>query len=85
MYNTQTLSNQTSETIRKCNQCGNDLILQKSSTSKGENSFSPMVQNTYRCSNKACQDEIDKKILKQIELKNEQALAKQRRLASAGK
>lgn len=79
MYNTQTLSKQPSEK-RKCNQCGSILIIQKTTTLKSENSFSALTQTSYRCSNQKCQDEIDKKILKQIELKNEQEIAKQKRL-----
>lgn len=39
-----------------------------------------MTQNTYRCSNKTCQDEIDKRTTKRIELRNEQELARQKRL-----
>lgn len=64
----------------KCNQCGCDLVLQKTTTLKSERSFAPMTQNTYRCSNKTCQDEIDKRTSKRIELRNEQELARQKRL-----
>jgi hypothetical protein len=74
------VNNTSSETKRKCNQCGEDLVLQKTTTLKSERSFAPMTQNTYRCSNKACQDEIDKRTSKRIELKNEQEMARQKRL-----
>lgn len=74
------MNNINSDTNRKCNQCGNDLVLQKTTTLKSERSFAPMTQNTYRCSNQACQDEIDKRTSKRIELKNEQEMARQKRL-----
>lgn len=72
--------NITSESKRICNQCGSDLVLQKTTTLKSERSFAPMTQNSYRCSNKICQDEIDKKTAKRIELKNDQEKARQERL-----
>lgn len=74
------MNNSSSEIKRKCNQCGEDLVLQKTTTLKSERSFAPMTQNTYRCSNKTCQDEIDKRTSKRIELKNEQEMARQKRL-----
>ena len=74
------MNNSSSDISRKCNQCGEDLVLQKTTTLKSERSFAPMTQNTYRCSNKTCQDEIDKRTSKRIELKNEQEMARQKRL-----
>lgn len=62
--------------IRKCNQCGSDLIVVESKTQKKETSFSSTTVITYRCSNKACQDEIDKRTAKRIALKNEQEQAR---------
>lgn len=64
----------------KCNQCGCDLILKKTKTQKTDSTFSNTTVSTYVCSNKVCQDEIDKRTAKRIELRNEQELARQRRL-----
>jgi len=78
------LSNNTSDSPKRtCNQCGCDLILKKTRTEKTERSFASITVNTYICSNKECQDEIDKKTAKRIELRNEQELARQRRLEKA--
>jgi hypothetical protein len=72
--------NNTLHSIPKCNQCGSDLVLQKTTTQKSEHSFASMTQNSYRCSNKSCQDEIDKRSIKRMELKKEQELAREKRL-----
>lgn len=74
------LNNLTPSLNPKCNQCGADLVLQKTTTQKSEHRFASMTQNSYRCSNKSCQDEIDKKLIKRLELKQEQELARQKRL-----
>lgn len=79
-YNLKRLSNKSNSSIAKCNQCGCDLIIQTSRTEKSERSFASTTIITYRCSNQSCQDEIDKKTAKRIELKNEQELARQKRL-----
>lgn len=39
-----------------------------------------MTVTSYLCSNKECQDEIDKKTAQRIKLRNEQEQARQRRL-----
>ncbi len=64
----------------KCNQCGSDLILQETKTEKSERNFSSMTSTKYQCSNKECQDEIDKRTAKRIEIRREQELARQKRL-----
>jgi len=64
----------------KCNQCGCELILQKTGIRNTQNCFFPTTVITYRCSNKSCQEEIDKKTVKRIELRHEQELARQKRL-----
>lgn len=74
------LNNITLSSNPKCNQCGANLVLKKTTTQKSEHRFASMTQNSYRCSNKSCQDEIDKKLIKRLELKQEQELARQRRL-----
>lgn len=74
------LNNLTTSSNPKCNQCGADLVLKKTTTQKSEHRFASMTQNSYRCSNKSCQDEIDKKLIKRLELKQEQELARQKRL-----
>lgn len=82
-YNAAALNNTDNiTTVLTCNQCGCDLVLQQTNVRKTEHSFSPTTVITYRCSNQACQDEIDKKTAKRIELKQEQDLARQRRLAN---
>ncbi len=64
----------------KCNQCGSDLVLVKKKTAQIGNSFSPMTTTTYRCSDKACQDEIDRMVSKRLQLREERELARQNRL-----
>lgn len=80
-YNTLALNTDLASSTLKCNQCGADLIVKKTTTSKNERSFSSMTVTVYLCSNKECQEEIDKRTAKRLELKNEQDLARQRRLA----
>lgn len=80
-YNGFTLSNLPSNLpTPKCNQCGSDLITLNKKTEKIGNSFSPMTTTTYRCSNQECQDEIDRRVSKRIELREERELARQNRL-----
>lgn len=81
-YTLQALNNLkiTSSPKPKCNQCGCELILQTTITEKSERSFAPMTRITYRCSNQACQDSIDDRVAKKLALKNEQDLARQKRL-----
>lgn len=83
-YTTQALNNtKTNSNTPKCNQCGSDLILQATTTEKDQRSFAPMTRMTYLCSNQACQDGINDRTAKRIALKNEQDLARQKRLEKA--
>ncbi len=66
----------------KCNQCGSSVILVKHKTQKLEYNFSAITINTYRCSNKSCQESIDKKTEGRIKLQKEQEIAKKKRLKS---
>ncbi|MDO8498385.1 MAG: hypothetical protein Q7S44_01220 [bacterium] len=72
--------NNNSQTSPTCNQCGSKLILLETKVQKLEKSFSAMTTTIFRCSNKICQDEIDKRTAKRIELRNEQEIARQNRL-----
>jgi hypothetical protein len=66
-------------TDRKCNQCGSPLIFLRKTTEKIE-SYSPIIVSIYTCSNKECQDDIDKKTLARIKDTNDQKIAKEKRL-----
>lgn len=77
-YNTHRLNNLSIKC--KCNQCGEQLILEKTITRKSDRSFAPVVVNTYRCSNKLCQEGIDQRVAKKIEIRHEQEMARQKRL-----
>lgn len=61
-----------------CSQCGSRLILLKKTERK--DSFSKITVTSYRCSNKSCQDTIDKKTTARIKLQGEQNLARANRL-----
>ena len=47
-------------TIKKCSRCGNKLALTKKKKQKLEGYSHPVVISTYKCSNKICQDQIDR-------------------------
>ena len=80
-YNGCTLSDLPSNLPKpKCNQCGSDLGLVTKKTAQIGNSFSPMTTTTYRCSDQACQDEIDRMVSKRLQLREERELARQNRL-----
>lgn len=64
----------------RCNQCGAELVIQKITTQKNEHSFAATAVTKYQCSNKECQEEIDKRTAKRIEIRTEQELARQKRL-----
>ncbi len=78
-YNSSTLSNSFPMNA-KCNQCGCDLVLVTQKTERIGNAFSAMTKTTYRCSNQECQDEIDRRVNKNLELRQERELARQNRL-----
>jgi len=60
---------------RQCNQCGSDLILVKTII-EDKNSPSPVTNLIYRCSNKSCQKEINKKSLARVKYFKEQEKAR---------
>jgi len=63
---------------QSCSQCGSDLILLKTVVEKYDISPSITV-STYRCSNKACQDEFDKNsILREKKFKEQAEMQKKR-------
>ncbi len=63
-----------------CSQCGSRLILVKKTHTK--DNFSKITITSYRCSNKSCQDTIDKKTIARIKLVDQQNLARANRLKS---
>jgi len=64
---------------RKCNQCGSPLVLVGKKTEKIDN-YSPVVVTIYKCTNKDCQDDIDKKTRARIKDTADQKSAKENRL-----
>lgn len=68
------------ETPHKCWDCGADLILVEEVTMTLGNNLYPTTKSTYRCSNKDCQDEADRKAVKRAELKKEQELSRAKRI-----
>lgn len=64
----------------RCNQCDSKLIVVKKKTEKIEGNRSPVTFVTYRCSDKTCQEDIDKKTDKRLKLQEEQEQAKQNRI-----
>ena len=63
---------------RRCNQCGADLILVKKIIEE-KDLPSPVTALLYRCSNKSCQEEIDKKSVAHIKRFKEQEKAQANR------
>lgn len=63
-----------------CSQCGSKLI-QIGKTETKDN-FSKITITTYKCSNKSCQDTIDKRTTARIKLQDEQNVARANRLKS---
>lgn len=62
-----------------CSQCGSKLILVDSVTEKRENNLFPQTTSTYRCSNKECQDRMDKETEKRQKQRVEKEQADQKR------
>ena len=52
----------------------------KRKTERVEGRGSPITTITYKCLNKSCQDEIDKRTIGRIKLQKEQAKAKETRV-----
>lgn len=65
----------------KCNQCGSFLYVVGKKIEKIDN-YSPITVTLYKCSNKKCQDDIDKKTLVRIKDTNDQREAKESRMKS---
>lgn len=82
-YNTPALNTSTQNRISlKCSNCGSELIFVEEVTVTIGNSLYPMTKTTYRCSNQVCQDETDRKVAKNLELKKEREQLKENRLKS---
>jgi DNA-directed RNA polymerase subunit M/transcription elongation factor TFIIS len=64
---------------KKCNQCGSFLYVAGKKIEKIDN-YSPITVTVYKCSNKECQDDIDKKTLARIKDTDDQKKAKEVRL-----
>lgn len=69
---------------RRCNQCGADLILIKTVIEE-KDLPSPVTTLIYRCSNKECQEEIDKKSVAHIKRFKEQEKAQANRYKNRSK
>ncbi len=67
-------------TTNKCQQCGSPLILVNRVTETLEGSKFPQTTTVYRCSNKECQEEIDKQTTKRLKLLKEKEVADQQKL-----
>lgn len=79
-YNTFALNNtDTISNSHKCNDCGCDLILVEEVTMTLGNNLYPITKSTFKCSDKECQAEADKKAAKKLELKLELEQARAKR------
>mgnify|MGYP001588082740 CR=1 FL=1 len=63
-----------------CSQCGSKLIIINKTETK--DNFSKITITSYRCSNKSCQDTIDKRTTARIKLQDQQNMARANRLKS---
>lgn len=72
------------KSTRTCNQCGSPLVVVGKKTEKIDN-YSPTIVTLYKCTNKDCQKDIDKKTLARIKDSNDQKLAKENRLKAKTK
>lgn len=64
---------------KKCNQCGSPLLIVGKKIEQIDN-YSPITVTIYRCSNKDCQSEIDKKTKARVKEAKAQKLAKDSRI-----
>lgn len=64
---------------RKCNQCGSPLLIAGKKIEKIDN-YSPITVTIYKCSNKECQADIDKKTKARVNEAMAQKLAKESRI-----
>lgn len=63
-----------------CFHCGSPLILISEVTEVREGSRFPQTTLKYRCSNQACQDEIDKQTAKRVKLIQDKAITDEKRM-----
>ncbi len=63
----------------KCFHCGSSLILVSQKTDKIEGSTFPHTTIKYRCSDKKCQEEIDRQIAKRQKIQEEKELIEKKR------
>ncbi len=64
---------------KKCNQCGSPLLIAGKKIEKIDN-YSPITVTIYKCSNKECQADIDKKTKVRVTEAKAQKLAKESRV-----
>lgn len=70
--------------IPRCSRCGSKLIEVKRKSEKSAGQQSPVTTIVYKCSDKSCQAEIDRKMAELRKRRKEQeALAEQRLKAKA--
>lgn len=63
-----------------CRQCNSPLVFVEKTTQKLENSHFETTTTIYKCSNQACQDDIDKKAEQRKKLAQDQADAREKRV-----
>lgn len=83
MYTTATVKTKdtkSSKISHKCFDCGCELILMEETTAIMGNNLYPITKSTYKCPNKECQEESDKRTAKRVEIKKEQDAKKALRL-----
>lgn len=73
----------TNLTHLKCNDCGSDLVIVEETTMTLGNNLYPITKTIYRCTNKECQDDSDQKNAKRAEVRHDQEMARQKRLADS--
>lgn len=64
---------------KKCNQCGSPLLIVGKKIEQIDN-YSPVTVTMYKCSNKECQSDIDKKTKARVTEAKAQKLAKESRV-----
>lgn len=82
-YNTHALNTSEKKLEPQCHDCGCALILVEVATFTVGNNPSPITKTTYRCPNKECQEESDKRAAKRLELRLEQEQARENRKKKA--
>jgi hypothetical protein len=59
------------QTTRKCSRCGRNLLLIDEVTETMEGQYGPITTSTYICSDKDCQIEFDRDLVKILKNKEE--------------